>query len=199
MEDRIQSIEMEILSLKRDVGRVRESTSELNFKQSAAELALIRLTNALAEVREDLASLSKMAFQTSDSLVFLLKKHGELTDQVNRLEEEIGHVKRAVFEHTILLKNLRRDVEQVKADVIELKEGMANVKTDVASLKTNVADLKTDVAGLKTDVADLKTDVAELKADVAELKTDVTQIKTDLADLKTGQAQILEAIRNLQR
>lgn len=192
MEERILKIEQQLFSLKRDVGQLREVAAELVIGQGQHDLALIQVRNTLDEHAEKLTQLARVTaeilaqfiplreeiFQNTENVLFLVKSHGELTDKVNRMEEELGEVKRTVFEHTILLKNLRRDVEQIKVDV---------------------AGLKTDVTGLKSDVAELKTDVATLKTDVAELKSDVAQIKTDVADLKTGQTQILEAIRNLQR
>ena len=178
MEERILKIEQQLHSLKRDVGQLREVAAELVIGQGQHDLALIQLRNTLDEHDEKLNQLARVTaeilaqfiplreevFKNTENLHFLVKSHGGLTDKVNRLDEELGEVKRTVFEHTILLKNLRRDVEQIKVDV-----------------------------------AELKADVAELKTDVAEVKTDVAQIKTDVADLKTGQAQILEALRNLQR
>lgn len=185
MEERILKIEQQLLSLKRDVGQLREVAAELVIGQGQNDLILIQMRNRLDEHEQKLIQLARVSaeilsqfiplreeiFQNTENVLFLVKSHGELTDKVNRMEEELGEVKRTVFEHTILLKNLRRDVEQIKVDVAELK----------------------------TDVAEIKSDVAVLKSDVAELKTDVAQIKTDVADLKTGQTQILEALRNLQR
>lgn len=157
MEERILKIEQQLFSLKRDVGQLREVAAELVIGQGQHDLALIQVRNTLDEHAEKLTQLARVTaeilaqflplreevFKNTENILFLVKSHGELTDKVSRMEEELGEVKRTVFEHTILLKNLRRDVEQIKVDVAELKSDVAELKSDVAQIRTDVADLKT--------------------------------------------------------
>ncbi|MEI7578923.1 MAG: hypothetical protein WCJ58_02660 [bacterium] len=104
---------------------------------------------------------------------------------------ELGRVEFQDYKvsNDIRLDNVEADIKQLKVDVRELK-------LDVKHLKKDVSQLKYDVANLKIDVAELKNDVAILKQDVATMKDDIALIKDMLAEMfnrfNTSQVPFLE-------
>jgi chromosome segregation ATPase len=108
------------------------------------------------------------------------------------------------------LKQLKSDVDRLRAraDVadsraMETKQLLIDLKTDVGSLKTFVANdtqvsreeverlyslakaHTKDILRVDENIADIKADVSVLKTDVSDLKADVTEVKADVSVLKT--------------
>ncbi|WP_104687422.1 glycosyltransferase family 10 domain-containing protein [Helicobacter acinonychis] len=63
-------------------------------------------------------------------------------------------------------------IDNLRADLLLLKDNYDGLKTDYDGLKTDYDGLKTDYDGLKTDYDGLKTDYDGLKTDYDGLKTD---------------------------
>ena len=109
------------------------------------------------------------------------------TTQEIKKKERGNHMEK---EEVVILRQIARDVTELKSDVAELK-------SDVAELKSDVIELKNDVAELKSDVTELKSDVAELKRDVTELKSDVTTLKSDVSELKSRVGKLEDKVETL--
>jgi chromosome segregation ATPase len=149
MEKRIQEVEELVTTLRRDFGELQRQMFDGAVDRKELKASVNDLEVQVARLARMVNLVHQLAVSTSDGQEFLVKKLDELTIQFTRMEEELTDVKRTVFEHTILLKNLRRDVEQIKVDVAELKSDVAQIKTDVADLKTGQTQILEAIRNLQ--------------------------------------------------
>ncbi len=156
MEKRFQDIEEATAALKQEVSRLQSDWLDYGIDRSQTDLKISQLAVKIdtldvvaKRTAKQLDGVFRLAVQTSDNQEFLVKKLAELTDQVNRLEEELGLVKRSVFEHTILLKNLRRDVEDLKMDMAQLKSSVGGLNEKVDRLEQGQNQILEAIRNLK--------------------------------------------------
>lgn len=142
MEKRIQEIEEATATLRQELSRLQSEWLDYGIDRSQTDLKISQLTVKVDKLDvvakrtlKQLDGVYRLAVQTSDNQDFLMRKLTELTDQTSRLEEELADVKRTIFEHTILLRNLRRDVEQIKTDVADLKTGQTQILEALRNLQ----------------------------------------------------------------
>ncbi len=135
MEKRIQEMEELVATLRRDFGELQRQMFDGTVDRKEVKASVNDLELQVARLARVVNVIHQLAVSTSDGQEFLVKKLTELTDQFTRMEEEMADVKRTVFEHTILLKNLRRDVEGIKTDVADLKTGQAQILEAIQNLK----------------------------------------------------------------
>lgn len=135
MEKRIQEMEELVATLRRDFGELQRQMFDGAVDRKELKASVNDLELQVARLIRMVNLIHQLAVSTSDGQEFLVKKQTELTDQFTRMEEELADVKRTVFEHTILLKNLRRDVEQIKTDVADLKTGQAQILEAIRNLQ----------------------------------------------------------------
>src|SRR5262249_16617681 len=109
----------------------------------------------------------------------------ELKSDVDTLKSRMDVADSDRMETNQLLKDLKKDIGSLSANVASLYHPLMSTATDdIARILGGIGDLKTDVTLLKTDVTDLKGNVSRLTTDVAILKTDVAGLKADMGEVK---------------
>ena len=81
------------------------------------------------------------------------------------------------------LNDIRADVRELRTDAAQLHEGQAALRTDVAELREGQAELRTDVAGLHSDVRELRTDVEELRTGQVVLGAGLNHLRARVGDI----------------
>ena len=78
------------------------------------------------------------------------------------------------------LEPIHKEINEMKADISELKGNISVLKEDVAGLKDDVTVLKEDVSGFKEDITILREDVERTKDDVICMKYDMSELREDV-------------------
>lgn len=135
MEKRIREVEELISTLRREFGELQRQMFDGAVDRKELKASVNDLELQVARLARVVNAIHQLAVSTSDNQEFLVKKLTELTDQTSRFEEELADVKPTVYEHTILLKNLRRAMESLKTDVADLKTGQSQILEAVRNLQ----------------------------------------------------------------
>ena len=121
-----------------------------------------------------------------------------ISPKINEIEERFSRGEGLKSEdiNTLLLKSqfnhinhLDSKLNEVTADVANLRLEFGGLKSDFSSLKSDFSELKSEFASfkyeVKTEIGSLKVEISSLKVEISGLKVEIAGIKTDIANLKT--------------
>ena len=109
-----------------------------------------------------------------------------ISPKINEIEEKFSRGEGLKSEdiNTLLLKSqfnhinhLDSKLNEVTADVANLRLEFGGLKSDFSSLKSDFSELKSEFASFKYEV---KTEIGSLKVEIASIKTDIANLKTDI-------------------
>ena len=178
------------------VTRYKRHKDEALRKVASTNQNLLRITDILAEIERQMASLKRQARKA--------KLHKKYQDQIRKLDVLLGLIKYDDYEAEIgktdaLLRDLEDTDSQQTARIREIDAAVEEIKLKRTLKDREISDQKSRLFETQRDLDKRENDLAHCRADVGRLADEVTDLESTRADLEQRVHGIAAEIKEVVR
>ncbi|MFS0821834.1 hypothetical protein [Bacillus sp. 1P02SD] len=94
-----------------------------------------------------------------------------------------------------LLKQILTGQDEIRHEIINMKNEVSAVKTEVTAVKKELGSVKTEVTSVKAELGSVKTELkSEISAVKTELKSEILEVKEAVHRIELSQPQDIVAL-----
>lgn len=194
------------------VTRFKRRREEALRKVASTNQNLFRITDIIAEIKRQMASLKRQARKAElykkyqeqirkfDVLLGLIK-YDDYKREIDETDTLLKNLQDIDFEHTSKLKKIDAAVEEIKLKRLQKNQDISNQKSKLFETQRNLDKIENDLTHNKADIErlanearDLESAHAELKGKTNDIVAEISQIESQDAGLKVEETNVKSTI-----
>ncbi len=194
------------------VTRFKRRREEALRKVASTNQNLFRITDILAEIKRQMASLKRQARKAElykkyqdqirkfDVLLGLIK-YDDYRREIDETDTLLKNLQDVDFEHTSKLKKIDAAVEEIKLKRLQKNQDISNQKSKLFETQRNLDKIENDLTHNKADIErlanearDLESAHADLEGKTRDIVAEISQIEGQDAGLKVEETNVKSTI-----
>jgi chromosome segregation protein len=191
------------------ITRYKSRKKEALGKIQATNQNLLRLTDIIAEINRQMASLKRQAKKAERykkhqkrirdlDIAIALHYYDDYTHKIDETDAVLTHLKDTDIEHTTRLKNLDAEVEKVKLRRSEKNQEISDQKSRIFEIQRHIDRVENDIDHFRNEVERLIKECEELESAHTNLEEKNRNLTSEVAQVETRTIDIHDNIERVR-